>query len=122
MTIGWGERAWAASSAVGLLASAALLGLSVADEVRRRRYGVDGALKITTQAQVVLKAQMCGYFALCLFASATTGRSERIRLLVAGNLVLTSLVLYRVRVRQRMLAWSARRNRRAGDPLTEEAS
>lgn len=122
MRLAWGERAWATSSAVGLAASAALLALSVADEVRRRRYGVDGALKITTQGQVVLKVQMTAYFALCLLASAARGRGERIRLLVLGNLVLTSAVLYRARVRQQLLAWSFRRNRRAGDHHPEAAS
>lgn len=110
------ERVWVGSSLVGLVVSAALLTLSLHDEARRRALGVNGVLEIVTQAAIVLKAQLTVYFALALVTTTVHRRGERIALLIAGNVVLTSAAVYRLRVRRRMAAWTALRNRRSTDP------
>lgn len=109
------RRWWVGSSLVGLVVSAALLALALRDEALRERTGTNGAMGIFTRATVVLKSQLCAYFALCLLAATSTGQNSRLVSLVLGNLVLTWAALHRLRVRGHMVRWAKRRDRRSSD-------
>jgi hypothetical protein len=134
------ELAWTIPSVVGALIAARLLFLSARDEIRRKRSGVNGILRLDIQKSIVT-AVVLTVTLICLAVigvnalvtppnplmlrdptTAATAVANAV-LLILVNVSLTTLACYRLLQRGavlRELEESRRRDRRATDPPSHE--
>lgn len=91
------------SSVIGLGASLALLIVVLYDEKTRRDTDTDGVLKVFSIASIVLKSQLVVYFTMSLLSAVSDSRHWRTVFALASNLIITSTVIYRLKVRHDMI-------------------
>lgn len=122
-------------SAVGLCSAAVLLGLVLRDEMRRRRAGVNGVVRLDVQKSIAVSLTLClalaGFALAGLVSMQTPARPDLavdpaaalsaylVPLVFIGvNLVLVALSIYCHVQREainREITAASRRDRRAGD-------
>jgi hypothetical protein len=115
------EMLWTGISTIGLLATAALLSLSIRDEIRRRSLEVNGLLSYWSQAAIVLKGTLLAVFGLFtsmgIIALATPPRPDiddvqisasvtfSVVALILVNVLLVGLIAHRWLTRNRILQY-----------------